>query len=148
MKTTNLNLRRFTRIVLAASLMFTALAMPTAALAEEFVPIEGKFAGVGDTFSGNFSHLGRFSGVINQEALTAVWTAANGDTVTNQTTSFEITGVISPTVVTYRQTIDFTGGTGRFNNAIGTGVILGTIDVTTGAYDGNLNGSISRPNSR
>jgi hypothetical protein len=111
------------------------------------VPLKGDFAGVATQFSGNFSHLGAFTGIVDLDMSDGtddtVWTAANGDTVTNQTTSF----VPGPDG-SYVQTIVITGGTGRFRDATGSATITGTFDFTTFVYDGRLVGSISQPGPR
>lgn len=113
--------------------------------------IRGEFSGTGEAFSGVVSRLGPFEGVIDNtsEPPSAVWTAANGDTLTNITTSFEIdfSAPVEPTRYPYTQTIEFTGGTGRFQYTTGSAEIVGTIDVLTLAYDGRINGSISASNS-
>jgi hypothetical protein len=124
----------------------TWLASPVQAA--EYVPLKGRFAGAGALFSGNFTHLGKFQGVVDLIAATAVWTAANGDTVTNQTTSFELVEEVTPGVFRYEQTLVITGGTGRFTNAIGSATVTGLFNVITGAYDGELTGTISQPNGR
>jgi hypothetical protein len=117
------------------------------------VPLKGDFAGVGAEFSGNFSHLGRFEGLITgAEPTTAEWTAANGDTVTNQTTSFVIdfAGGTFP-VFPYEQTLEITGGTGRFAGAAGSATVTGNIDLSNPdvpVYDGHLEGTISQPGPR
>lgn len=115
--------------------------------AGDFVPLKGRFAGVGADFSGNFTHIGKFQGVADLDARTAVWTAANGDTITNQTTFFETFEEVSPGVFRYEQTLVITGGTGRFANTTGSATATGLINGVTGAYDGVLTGTIPRPNS-
>jgi hypothetical protein len=115
------------------------------------VPMRGTFSGVGETFFGHATHLGRFDGVIDNTTVppNAVWTAANGDTLTNITTSFVIdfSAPVAPNVSPYTQTIEFPGGSGRFQQATGGASITGTIDVVTFEYNGRINGTISRPNS-
>ena len=118
----------------------------TPAYAGDFVPLKGRFAGAGADFSGNFTHLGKFQGVADLVASTAIWTAANGDTITNQTTAFVLVEEVSLGVFRYEQTLVITGGTGRFANATGSATVTGLINVVTGAYDGKLTGTISRPN--
>jgi hypothetical protein len=145
------NLRRLVRITLALMLL-GALVAP-AAVAEQpdkQVPLKGEFVGVGADFSGNFSHLGRFEGLADFATFTASWTAANGATVTNMTTSFVIDfgNEVAPGVFTYEQTIVITGGTGRFLDATGEAHITGTIDPIAFVYDGHLNGTISQPGPR
>ena len=123
---------------------------PAFSLAKQ-VPMRGTFSGVGETFFGNATHLGRFDGVIDNTTVppNAVWTAANGDTLTNITTSFVIdfSAPAAPNVYPYTQMVEFTGGSGRFQNVTGSADITGTIDVVTFAYNGRIIGSISRPNS-
>lgn len=114
--------------------------------ASDFVPLKGRFAGAGADFSGNFTHIGKFQGVVDLVASTAVWTAANGDTITNQTTAFVLVAEVTPGVFRYEQILVITGGTGRFANATGSATATGLINGVTGAYDGVLTGTISRPN--
>ena len=115
--------RRF-RIVTVAVFVATLAA---AVQATDSVPLKGKFAGAGAAFSGMFSHLGRFDGTVDLVTGAAVWTAADGDTVTAQTIAFIIEpDPISGTVFPYTS---------------------GTIDVALFAYDGLVNGTISRPNA-
>lgn len=135
-----------------AVLLLAALVIP-GALAKQpnyQVPLTGDFAGIATKFSGNFSHLGTFTGLVDLDPSDGtddtVWTAANGDTVTNQTTSFVIDflGGSFP-VFPYEQTIVITGGTGRFQDSTGSASITGDFNVVTFAYDGHLVGSISQP---
>jgi hypothetical protein len=136
---------------LGLALLLFSLIVPTSFAMTDEVPMSGAFSGVGETFSGHAAHLGRFEGVIDNTTVppTAVWTAANGDTLTNMTSSFVIdfSSPIAPNVYPYTQTIEFTGGSGRFQQATGSATITGTIDVVTFAYNGRINGAISRPNS-
>ena len=129
----------------------TTVAQPASASGKS-VPLKGHFQGIGANFAGNLTHLGRFHGVIDNTAVppTAVWTAANGDTVTNRTTSFEIdiTSPIEPDIYPYTQEIEITGGTGRFEGATGHASVTGTINVVTFEYDGRLRGRISKVNAR
>ncbi len=144
-----IRVRRTSTAVLTL-LMLGALLAPAALAAQpnREVPLKGYFAGAGAEFSGEFSHLGAFAGLIDLDPSDGtddtVWTAANGDTVTNVTTSFELVAG-SPPVFQYEQTIEITGGTGRFQDSTGSAFITGTIDLSTGAYDGQLDGSISQP---
>ncbi len=114
------------------------------------VPLKGSLGGDRDGFSGNFTHLGRFDGVYDYDTDTAVWTAANGDTVEVETTSFVLVDCLNPPdcyVFTYVQELNITGGTGRFDNATGSGTVEGVINLAAGEFDGYLKGTISRPNS-
>jgi hypothetical protein len=144
-----MRLTRTATIAAVALTMVAAGVAPTAAARkpDKQVPLRGDFDGVATEFSGNFSHLGRFTGVVdldpNDGTDDTVWVAANGDTVTNQTTSF----VPNPDG-TYVQTIVITGGTGRFEGATGTATITGDFDFGTFVYDGHLEGTISQPGPR
>ena len=141
---------QFYRFLLLTLICFGVLGSvtlsPAPLHAGDFVPLKGRFAGVGADFSGNFTHIGKFQGVADLVANTAVWTAANGDTITNQTTSFDLVEEVSPDVFRYEQTLVITGGTGRFANATGSATATGLINRVTGVYDGKLTGVISRPN--
>lgn len=136
---------------IGAVTLFFGWIVPTASSQVQTVPLYGMFDGAGTLFEGNATHLGRFEGVIDSMASppNAVWTAANGDTLTNITTEFEIdfSNPVSQTVFPYTQTIVFTDGSGRFQNATGSATIVGTIDIVTFVYDGRIEGTLSRPNS-
>ena len=120
------------------------------AIAGSMVPLKGSLGGDSYGFSGNLTHLGRFDGVFDPYTYTAVYTAANGDTVTTWTTSFEPELCLNPPVcyvMTYVQELDITGGTGRFYNATGSATVEGVFNFATGEFEGYLKGTISRPNS-
>lgn len=144
---------RFGKILALLGLLFLLVSagVPVALAQTTQLPLRGEFSGAGATFGGTATHLGLFSGVIDNSASppNAVWTAANGDMLTNTTTSFVIdfTAPEAPTVFPYSQTIEFTGGTGRFQNSSGSATITGTIDLATLAYDGQITGFISHPNT-
>ncbi len=133
---------------IVAGLCLLLFLVGSSAVAGEMVPLKGKFEGVGNDFAGKFTHLGKFSGVFDPDTFTAVWTAANGDTVTNQTIAFIPIEEVAPGVFIYEQSLLITGGTGRFANAIGFAEVVGLIDFVTGDFDGDVDGRISRPNSR
>lgn len=143
---------QFYRFLLLTLICFgvlgSATLSPAPVQAADFVPLKGRFVGVGADFSGNFTHIGKFQGVVDLDASTAIWTAANGDTITNQTTSFVLVEEVTPGIFRYEQTLVITGGTGRFANATGSATATGLINLVTGAYDGVLTGRISRPNGR
>jgi len=125
--------------------LFTGLA-----IAGVMVPLKGSLGGDTFGFSGNFTHLGRFDGVYDYAEDTAVWTAANGDTVEVKTTSLLLVDCLNPPdcyVWTYEQELDITGGTGRFYKAFGSGTVEGVINFVAGEFEGYLKGTISRPNS-
>ncbi len=144
-----MQLTRTATIAVAALTLGAVGLAPTASAKQpdKQVPLRGDFAGVATEFSGNFSHLGRFTGVVDLDTSDGtddtMWVAANGDTVTNQTTSFVPAGD-----GTYVQEIVITGGTGRFENATGAATITGNFDFGTFVYDGHLEGTISRPGPR
>jgi len=120
------------------------------AIAGSMVPLKGSLGGDRDGFSGNFTHLGRFDGVYDYDEDTAVWTAANGDTVEVETTLFALGDCLNPPdcyVFTCVQELTITGGTGRFENATGSGTVEGVINFVAGEFGGYLKGTISRPNS-
>lgn len=141
-------MRKGSFVFLVAVLLAVAVAPGAAAKRPgKEVPLRGRFTGVAMEFSGNFSHLGAFTGVVDLDPSDGtddtVWTAANGDTVTNQTTTF-----VPAQDGTYVQTIVITGGTGRFEDATGSATITGNFDFTSFVYDGRLVGSISQPGRR
>jgi hypothetical protein len=120
------------------------------AIADFRVPLKGSLGGDSSGFSGIFTHLGKFDGVFDPATFTAVWTAANGDTVTVQTTLFVTGDCLNPPdcyVLTYVQELTITGGTGRFYNATGSATVEGVFNFATGEFHGYLKGTISRPNS-
>jgi len=140
--------RSLLTFMLLSLFVMAGSSMPAARVhAADFVPLQGRFVGVGADFSGNFTHIGNFQGVVNLVASTAIWTAANGDTITNQTTAFVLVEEVTSGVFRYEQTLLITGGTGRFANATGSATAMGLINGVTGAYDGELIGTISQPNS-
>lgn len=102
----------------------------------------------GAVFSGAFTHLGAFDGEVTG-ATSAVWTAADGDTVNAETVEFVIDfgSPIGANVYPFTQAISISGGTGRFAGATGFVNVIGTIDLNDVSYDGVVTGTISRPNS-
>jgi len=121
------------------------------AIAGDMVPLKGSLGGDRDGFSGNFTHLGSFDGVYDYDEDTAVWTAANGDEVYVRTTDFATGDCLNPPycyVFTYVQVLTIMGGTGRFDNADGSGTVEGVINFDAGEFYGYLQGTITRPNSR
>jgi hypothetical protein len=126
-------------------------------------PLYGNFAstcsgsGTCDTFAGQLSHLGNFTGEITgftpdgssgctetgaAGCTTATWTAANGDTV-SVSSVFYITGYDSSTgLYTFSQSIHVSGGTGRFTDATGAATATGETSATFSTYYGNVSGTI------
>lgn len=145
-------LKKMSSFAVLLLLLLSSLPAPLTAFTQgEQVSLHGWFSGLGASFDGNATHLGRFTGVIDNNTLppNAVWTAANGDQLTNNTISFVIdfSAPVAPNVFKYSQTIEFTGGSGRFQNATGYAEITGTINLVTFEYDGRISGAISRPNA-
>lgn len=68
------------------------------------------------------------------------------DTIMNQTISFivDVTSPISANVFPYVQTLEIIGGTGRFAGASGCAVVEGVINLSTFAYDGQVNGAFQK----
>ena len=91
--------------------------------------------------SGHGTHLGRFQVVQSycQASPTApvftaglgIFTAANGDQLFD---SFEghLLPPTGPNIVPFEGTFTFTGGTGRFSAATGSGTFTGAVDISTG----------------
>jgi hypothetical protein len=108
--------------------------------------LKGFFYGKGDEFSGRVSHLGRFQGTADTtaEPPTAVWVAANGDTISGKSTSFEKKDCRNNNWCKFEETLEITGGTGRFAYAAGTATATGRINEASGVYAGRLKGSLTR----
>jgi|GEM_PF-503198 len=140
----------------------TILASPVAA--GEQVPFKGSLEGVDIatavtppfvstqvTATGNASHLGNFTftELVTVDTRTRIGTgtflltAANGDTVFG-TSSGQAT-LIAPTVLTIKENMVITGGTGRFAGATGTFTVTRLKDTITGVTTGSFTGTISAP---
>lgn len=161
---------------IAGSLMLTTSARADAPTAQKLVPLRASASGtmsivvappiriVTATAEGQGSHLGNLDMVINiatnmtpvvvpdcqtlgsNEVNTSTFTAANGDTFTVAGTGTNCpTG---PTTVTSRDTVQVTGGTGRFQGASGTIEVRGAIDRATSTFNVTYEGTISTPGSR
>lgn len=141
-----------------------ALALASVANADSGArPLKGSFAsacsgsGTCDTFSGQLTLLGSFTGLITDftpnnspgcmesgaiGCTTATWTAANGDTV-SVSAVFYITGYDSSTgLYEFSQSITINGGTGRFADATGTATATGETSASFSTYHGNISGTI------
>ncbi|PYP78098.1 MAG: hypothetical protein DMD35_12380 [Gemmatimonadetes bacterium] len=67
--------------------------------------------------------------------------AANGDRLNF---TFHGTSAFAPPfTLTFTSYADFTGGTGRFDGASGQAIVTGSLDVRTGAGDGQWEGTVS-----
>ena len=106
------------------------------------VPLKGKFAGAGDYFSGQITHLGQFDGVFDPTTCSAVLIAANGDSMIAQfdrqpcPQSFEDLGP--------QEEMDITGGSGQFSFADGSAFV--SIKKNSGGeigYHGRIDGTLT-----
>ena len=164
-----LNLRRFSPRVLSL-LVILATALPGRSVsADDQVPFEASFktafSGVvafpfinitvdGD---GQARHLGRaHASTTNQQAnlitghVTATYTvtAANGDTLVFELVAESV--FPTPTHVIFEGTYEITGGTGRFSEASGSGLLSGSATFTSptgGIGEFSLSGTVSSPGS-
>ena len=103
-----------------------------------------------DTAQGELTHIGRYTmnaqefiNLNNLEITGGAFTitTANGDTLTGV---YSGTGKLSntPTVITYDVAGPITGGTGRFRNATGLILFLGTADLATNTFTDQVTGLI------
>jgi hypothetical protein len=103
-----------------------------------------------DTAQGEMTHIGRYTMTaqefINLKTLEITGGAftistANGDTLTG---TYSGTGKLSntPTVITYDVAGPITGGTGRFRNATGVILFLGTADLATNTFTDQVVGVV------
>ena len=161
---------------IAGSLILTTPARADAPTVPQLVPFHASASGtmsivvappsriVTATAEGQGSHMGNFDVVINivtnmtpvvvpdcqtlgsNEVNTSTFTAANGDTFTVAGTGTNCpTG---PTTVTSRDTVQVTGGTGRFEGATGTIEVRGAINRATSTFNVTYEGNLSTPGSR
>ena len=151
----------------AALLLAGTMALPVAA--SEQRPMKGSFSGapagteqrcgpnaltIAFTISGVATHLGKFTGTgsnctepdfFADEA--AIWDgitvieAADGSTLTLDATGLQQAPVNG--VALYSHIDNVLSGTGRFANAAGVLTISGSIDFTTGAVSGTVEGWLS-----
>jgi hypothetical protein len=116
-------------------------------------PIDPPVVSVVVQGTGNATHLGRFTlvftAVVNQATRTGigpgvmVFTAANGDTLTAESTGSAI--VVAPGVLSTVDNGTITGGTGRFAGATGSFTLERTFFVAAGVTTGSFAGSVSSP---
>jgi hypothetical protein len=102
--------------------------------------------------TGTAAYLGRytleFTALVNQATRTGVGpgmmvlTAANGDTVTAESTGAGAT-VLEPGVLSTVDSATITGGTGRFAGATGSFILRRTFFVAAGVTTGSFEGTIS-----
>lgn len=139
------------RSILAVGVAVAALVGASAAGADNAArPLKGSFTGSGFDFSGEFSHLGRFTAHISKFEPTPTgtfieeWTAtaANGDTIQVSGES-TVTGFDSRTgLYTFTGTRTIEGGTGRFADATGTFRTGGETAGDFSIYYGEVKGTI------
>jgi hypothetical protein len=121
------------------------------------LPFHGDLAGSFDfanqkgSYSGHLSHLGAFQGglqVVGSSggalSTTGDFVAANGD-ILNKTSTITLTPTRTPGIDTFVDQVFITGGTGRFAGDTGTLTITGQVNLTTGAFSGEITGTLSRP---
>ncbi|HYW30856.1 MAG TPA: hypothetical protein VE869_05060 [Gemmatimonas sp.] len=104
--------------------------------------------------TGTASHLGRFTVVANITLTvnplagtgtgigTGTYTAANGDVLTTTAVG---QAVVVAGIATVTETVTVTGGTGRFEGATGTLVVMRRVVQATGASTGTIDGTITLP---
>lgn len=139
------------RLFLVVGVVATALAGGSVAGADDAArPLNGSFTGSGFDFSGEFSHLGRFTAHISKFEPTPTgtvveeWTAtaANGDTIQVSGES-TITGFDPQTgLYTFSGTRTIEGGTGRFADATGAFRAVGETAGDFSVYYGDVKGTI------
>ena len=101
-------------------------------------------SGAGDatrlgSYSVELSFCSRAGGILDDGRGTFV--AANGDRLNF---TFHGTSAFAPPfTLTFTSYADFTGGTGRFDGASGQAIVTGSLDVRTGAGDGQWEGTVS-----
>ena len=148
---------------IAIALLFS-LAGPVAAAEEvplkgtldavvTITPIQPPVVSVLVEGTGNATHLGQytveFTAVVNQATRTGIGpgmiviTAANGDTITAESTGQA--ALVAPGVLSTVDTATISGGTGRFADATGSFVLKRTFWVVMGVTTGSFEGSISSP---
>jgi len=117
----------------------------------QFEPPPSPFFSAHLLANGNATHLGRFtmdySHRVNLLTLagtgTAVFTAANGDTLTT-TVEGTATPTSSPTAFTVVETHTVTGGTGRFAGATGSFVVTRSVDFADPSTAGSIDGELTK----
>jgi hypothetical protein len=160
-------MNRITRAAAFAVLLLGALVLPVSAQAQR--PMYGQFSGsgipadqrcgpaaltLGFAISGTATHLGRFAGTGTNcteftlaTAAVAIWDglvtleAADGSTLT---TSYEGgQGAPATGVASFAHTHVVTGGTGRFEGAVGRLTVAGEIDLVAFTLSGTVTGWLS-----
>jgi hypothetical protein len=131
---------------------------PARGIPSSVISVQGDLAGVFDfangtaSYNGQTSHFGAFgggfqvvgSGPDGALVTTGTFVAANGDTLTKSSTiTLGTTG--TPGIDTFTDVVIITGGTGRFAGVVGLLTITGQADLSTGAFSGEITGTLSRP---
>ena len=140
--------RRLTSAVVLATICVLSPRLTASAAGPQPRPLEASFTGGGLAFTGNATHLGLMTGHVTSVTLTptgailtGTWVAANGDEVFNSSV-LTVTGVTPAGALTYIQTIDITGGTGRFAGATGHVIANGETAPDFSWYSGDAAGWI------
>jgi hypothetical protein len=121
------------------------------------LPLQGDLAGTFNfasataSYSGNLSHLGTYQGGLqvlssSPGSLTTSgkFVAANGDTLTKQSV-ITLVPTATPGVDAFTDAVTITGGTGRFAGDTGDVIITGQVNLSTGAFSGEIAGRLFRP---
>jgi hypothetical protein len=122
------------------------------------VSVHGDLAGTFDfadgaaSYIGQMSHLGAFGGGFQVVAsgpggalvTTGMFVAANGDTLTKSST-ITLTATATHGIDTFIDAVMITGGTGRFAGDVGTMTITGQVNLSTGAFSGEITGTLTEP---
>jgi hypothetical protein len=121
------------------------------------ISVHGDLAGTFDfahgtaSYTGQMSHLGKFGGgfqVLSSSPSTLTtsgqFIAANGDTLTKSST-ITLSTTATPGIDTFIDAVMITGGTGRFAGDVGTMTITGQVNLSTGAFSGEISGTLTEP---
>jgi hypothetical protein len=103
------------------------------------------------SYTGHLSHLGAFHGgfLVNASSPTSLSTAgtfvaANGD-ILSKTSTITLKATTTPGVDTFSDAVTITGGTGRFAGDAGLVTITGQVNLNTGAFSGEITGTLTDP---
>jgi hypothetical protein len=105
--------------------------------------VVGWLHGARNRFAGTAYPIGRFRGKSDPKTATAEWTTRRGS-LSSQTTRFELVFPIFRNLYYYEQSVEFTGGTRRFNNVTGNAKIIGLINVRSRRHFGFIDGKLTK----
>jgi hypothetical protein len=105
------------------------------------VPLKGEFENNQGHVVGNVTHFGKLEQIGGPPFI---WKGANEDSVTVEY-RFVYRDDIGPGLVKYKLRFTIVDGTGRFENATGSGVAYGTANLIENRRWGTIDGMISRP---